>query len=125
MQLEAYSHVVLFCGRELKAGIDAWEALPPVSGGTLSGAPAWPRRSHRLKGFSWAVWWAVGLLILYTLDSCITIRSILYKNGCYYSRSRYRAVIPFRSVKMRETYHKARALMVGIKGGGRACAVDD
>ncbi|CFX98053.1 ADC synthase [Syntrophomonas zehnderi OL-4] len=134
MQLEAYSHVVHIVSTvegELAAGIDALEAFASCfPAGTLSGAPKRKAMEiiNRLEKDSRGPYGgAVGFIDFNgTLDSCITIRSILHKNGSYYLQSG--AGIVADSVPEREdeeTYHKARALMVAIKEAERACATDD
>ncbi len=134
MKLEAYSHVVHIVSTvegELKDGVDAlaaFEACFPA--GTLSGAPK--RKAMEIiaelenepRG---PYGGSVGFVDFNgSLDSCITIRSILYKNGVYYLQSGAGIVadsIPEREDE--ETYHKARVLMVAIKEAEIGYVVND
>lgn len=124
MKVEAYSHVVHLVSQvegQLKPGEDglsAFQACYPA--GTLSGAPK--RRAMEIideleKDCRGPYGGAVGYLGLNgCLDSCITIRSILFYNGCCYLQSGAGIVadsIP--SNEYQETVNKARALMIAIQ----------
>ena len=134
MKLEAYSHVVHIVSTvegELKPEMDALEAFAACfPAGTLSGAPkrkAMEIISQLEKDSRGPYGGAVGYVDFNgSLDSCITIRSILYKKGVYYLQSGAGIVadsIPEREDE--ETYHKARALMVAIKEAENCCVADD
>lgn len=134
MKVEAYSHVAHIVSTvegRLRPEVDALGAFESCfPAGTLSGAPK--RKAMEIiaelekeprgpyggsLGFVGFNGW---------LDSCITIRSILYKNETYYLQSGAGIVadsIPEREDE--ETYHKARVLMVAIKEAERYCAVND
>ncbi len=134
MKLEAYSHVVHIVSTvegELKPEMDALEAFEACfPAGTLSGAPK--RKAMEIiaeleKDPRGPYGGSVGFVDFNgSLDSCITIRSILYQNGVYYLQSG--AGIVADSVPEREdeeTYHKARVLMVAIKEAERIHAAHD
>jgi len=134
MKLEAFSHVVHIVSTvegELKPGVDALEAFAACfPAGTLSGAPK--RKAMEIinqleKEPRGPYGGAVGFVDFNgSLDSCITIRSILYQNGVYYLQSGAGIVadsIPEREDE--ETYHKARVLMVAIKEAEKYCVTDD
>lgn len=134
MKLEAYSHVVHIVSTvegELKPKMDALEAFAACfPAGTLSGAPkrkAMEIISQLEKEPRGPYGGAVGYIDFNgCLDSCITIRSILYKKGVYYLQSGAGIVadsIPEREDE--ETYHKARVLMVAIKEAENYCVVDN
>lgn len=124
MILEKYSHVVHIVSTvegEVKSEVDALEAFQACfPAGTLSGAPK--RKAMEIideleddpRG---PYGGAAGFIDFNSyLDSCITIRSILYKNGSYYLQSGAGIVadsIP--EMEHEETLHKARVLMLAIK----------
>jgi len=124
MILEKYSHVVHIVSSvegELKPDIGALEAFEACfPAGTLSGAPK--RKAMEIidelevdpRG---PYGGAVGFVTFNgSLDSCITIRSILYKKGTYYLQSGAGIVadsIPEKENE--ETLNKARALMLAVK----------
>ncbi len=124
MTLERYSHVVHIVSSvegEIKPGVDALEVFKACfPAGTLSGAPK--RKAMEIidelevdpRG---PYGGAVGFVTFEGfLDSCITIRSILYKKGTYYLQSG--AGIVADSVpesEHEETLNKARALMLAVK----------
>lgn len=134
MKLEAYSHVVHIVSTvegELKPGLDALEAFAACfPAGTLTGAPK--RKAMEIitelendpRG---PYGGSVGFVDFNgALDSCITIRSILYQNGVYYLQSGAGIVadsIPEREDE--ETFHKARVLMVAIKEAEKYNVTDD
>lgn len=125
MILEKYSHVVHIVSSvegELKPDIGALEAFEACfPAGTLSGAPK--RKAMEIidelevdpRG---PYGGAVGFVTFNgSLDSCITIRSILYKKGTYYLQSGAGIVadsIPEKENE--ETLNKAKALMLAVKG---------
>lgn len=134
MKLEAYSHVVHIVSTvegELKSEVDALEAFAACfPAGTLSGAPK--RKAMEIineleKDPRGPYGGSVGFVDFNgSLDSCITIRSILYRNGVYYLQSGAGIVadsIPEREDE--ETYHKARVLMVAIKEAEKYSVTDD
>jgi len=134
MKLESYSHVVHIVSTvegEIKPEIDALEAFAACfPAGTLSGAPK--RKAMEIideleQDPRGPYGGSVGFVDFNgSLDSCITIRSILYKNGIYYLQSGAGIVadsIPEREDE--ETYHKARVLMVAIKEAEKHHAADD
>ncbi len=122
--LERYSHVVHIVSTvegKLKpsySSLDAFKACFPA--GTLSGAPK--RRAmqiiNELEGELRGPYGGAIAHIGFngSFDSCITIRSILVKNGKYYLQSGAGIVadsIPEKEHE--ETLHKARVLMLTIK----------
>lgn len=134
MKLEAYSHVVHIVSTvegELKPGVDALESFAACfPAGTLSGAPKRKAMEiiQQLENEPRGTYGgSVGYVDFNgSLDSCITIRSILYQNGTYYLQSGAGIVadsIPEREDE--ETYHKARVLMVAIKEAEKYNVVDD
>jgi len=124
MTLEQYSHVVHIVSGvegELKPEMDALEAFKACfPAGTLSGAPKRKAMEiiDKLENVPRGPYGGAAGFISFngSLDSCITIRSILYKNGTYYLQSG--AGIVADSVpenEHEETLNKARALMLAIK----------
>jgi len=124
MQVEAFSHVVHLVSQvegKLKPGEDGLSALQACyPAGTLSGAPK--RRAMEIiddleKDGRGPYGGAVGYLGLNgCLDSCITIRSLLFHNGCCYLQSGAGIVadsVP--SSEYVETVNKARALMIAVQ----------
>lgn len=134
MKLEAYSHVVHIVSTvegEMKPEIDALEAFAACfPAGTLSGAPK-RKAMEIINGLEKEPRGPYGGSVGFVdfngyLDSCITIRSILFKNGVYYLQSGAGIVadsIPEREDE--ETYHKARVLMVAIKEAEKYHVADD
>lgn len=122
-QVEAYSHVFHLVSQvegKLKKGLDALDAFYSIlPAGTLSGAPK--RKAMEIilelenepRG---PYGGAVGYIGFDgNLDSCITIRSILYKHETYYMQAGAGVVadsIP--EMEEKETRHKARVLMKAI-----------
>jgi len=124
MKVEAYSHVVHLVsvveGR-LKKGEDGLSALQACyPAGTLSGAPK--RRAMEIideleKDYRGPYGGAVGYLGLNgCLDSCITIRSILFYDGCCFLQAGAGIVADSSPPsEYLETVNKARALMIAIQ----------
>ncbi|QGU00095.1 Anthranilate synthase, aminase component [Candidatus Syntrophocurvum alkaliphilum] len=123
MVLEPYSHVVHIVSTvegEIKQGLDNLDAFKSCfPAGTLTGAPKIKaielikdieKDSRGLYGGS------VGYIDFNgNLDSCITIRAILYKKGTYYFQTGAGIVadsVP--EAEFEETLHKARVLMISI-----------
>ncbi|MEA4925574.1 MAG: anthranilate synthase component I family protein [Syntrophomonadaceae bacterium] len=124
MQVAAFSHVVHLVSRiqgQLKPGADSLSALQACyPAGTLSGAPK--RRAMEIidsleKDCRGPYGGAVGYLGLNgCLDSCITIRSLLFRQGCCYFQAGAGIVadsVP--SSEYQETVNKARALMIAVQ----------
>ncbi len=125
MQVEPYSHVIHLVStvegilkKNLKA-MDAFFACFPA--GTLSGAPkirAMEIIEEVEKEPRGPYGGAVGHVGFDgSLDSCITIRSIFYKNGNYYLQAGAGIVadsVP--ELECKETVNKARFLMLAILG---------
>ncbi len=124
MELEKYSHVVHLVSTvegELKddvTSLEAFQACFPA--GTLSGAPK-RKAMEIILDLETDVRGPYGGSVGYisfdgSLDSCITIRAILYKNKKYYLQSGAGIVadsVP--ELEAEETLSKARALMLAIK----------
>jgi len=124
MKVEAFSHVVHLVSEvegKLKEGEDGLSALQACyPAGTLSGAPK--RRAMEIidkleKDHRGPYGGAVGYLGLNgCLDSCITIRSILFHNGCCYLQAGAGIVADSSPPsEYQETVNKARALMVAVQ----------
>ncbi len=124
MKIERYSHVMHIVSSvegELKGNNDALEAFQACfPAGTLSGAPK--RRAmeiiRELENHPRGPYGGAAGHISFdgSLDSCISIRAILYEEGKYYLQSGAGIVadsVPENEEK--ETLHKARALMLAIK----------
>lgn len=123
MQVERYSHVMHLVSTvegKLKKGLDALEGFKACfPAGTLTGAPK--RRAMEIiamleKEDRGVYGGAIGYVAFNgNLDSCITIRSILCRQGLYTLQSG--AGIIDKSIPAREeqeTFNKARALMIAI-----------
>ncbi|NLU49697.1 MAG: anthranilate synthase component I family protein [Syntrophomonadaceae bacterium] len=134
MKVEAYSHVVHLVSTvegRLRPGEDGLSALRACyPAGTLTGAPK--RRAMEIidqleKDPRGPYGGAVGYVGLNgCLDSCITIRSILFRNGCCYLQAG--AGIVADSVprnEYRETVNKARALMKAVLNAEGSHDTDD
>lgn len=122
--LERYSHVVHIVStvegrlKPSAASLDAFKACFPA--GTLSGAPK-RRAMQIIQELEGELRGPYGGAIAHigfdgSFDSCITIRSILVREGKYYLQSGAGIVadsIP--EMEHEETLHKARVLMLTIK----------
>lgn len=124
MKLERYSHVVHLVSTVegiLKDNVDALEAFKACfPAGTLSGAPK--RKAMEIiadleKDVRGPYGGAAGYVSFNgNLDSCISIRGILYKQGHYYLQSGAGIVADSQpELEYKETLNKARALMLAIK----------
>jgi anthranilate synthase component 1 len=124
MQVEAYSHVIHLVSavegilKKGEDGLSALEACYPA--GTLSGAPK--RRAMEIidnleKDGRGPYGGAVGYLGLNgCLDTCITIRSVLFYNDCCYLQAGAGIVADSSPPsEYQETVNKAKALMVAIQ----------
>lgn len=124
MQVEAYSHVVHLVSQvegKLKPtedGLSALQACYPA--GTLTGAPK--RRAMEIidrleKDHRGPYGGAVGYLGLNgCLDSCITIRSLLFHGGsCYLQAGAGIVADSSPASEYQESVNKARALMVAVQ----------
>lgn len=124
MKIEKYSHVMHIVSSvegDLKGENDSLEAFQACfPAGTLSGAPK--RRAmeiiKELEYYPRGPYGGAAGHISFdgSLDSCISIRAILYKAGKYYLQSGAGIVadsVPENEEK--ETLHKARVLMLAIK----------
>jgi len=134
MILEKYSHVVHIVSTvegELKEDVDSLEAFQACfPAGTLSGAPkrkAMEIISELEEDPRGPYGGAAGFVSFNgLLDSCITIRSILYRGGKYYLQSGAGIVADSVPEKEHEeTLHKARVLMLAIKEAEKARDFDD
>ncbi len=124
MKVEAFSHVIhLVSAVEglLKKGEDGLSALQACyPAGTLSGAPK--RRAMEIidnleKDYRGPYGGAVGYLGLNgCLDTCITIRSVLFYNECCYIQAGAGIVADSSPPsEYQETVNKAKALMLAIQ----------
>jgi len=124
MQVERYSHVmhlVSMVEGELKPGVSSMEAFQACfPAGTLSGAPK--RKAMEIirkleKSPRGPYGGAVGYISFNgNVDSCISIRAIMYKNGTYYLQSGAGIVADSDpEMEYKETLNKARALMLAVK----------
>lgn len=124
MKLERYSHVVHLVSTvegTLKESVDAMEAFKACfPAGTLSGAPK--RKAMEIiadleKDVRGPYGGAAGYVSFNgDLDSCISIRGLLYKQGHYYLQSGAGIVADSQpELEYKETLNKARALMLAIK----------
>jgi len=124
MKLEKYSHVVHLVStvegklKEDVSSLEAFKACFPA--GTLSGAPKHKAMEiiKDLEPYGRGPYGgSVGYISFAgSLDSCITIRAVLYKNKRYYLQSGAGIVadsIP--EMEAEETLNKARVLMLAIK----------
>ncbi|KUG03015.1 anthranilate synthase, aminase component [hydrocarbon metagenome] len=125
MQPEKYSHVMHLVSTvegQLKENISPLEAFQACfPAGTLSGAPK--RKAMEIiqtleQDPRGPYGGAVGYLSFDgSLESCITIRAILYKTGKYYLQSGAGIVADSDpEQEHKETLNKARALMLAVKG---------
>ncbi len=125
MQPEKYSHVMHLVStvegepKENISPLEAFRACFPA--GTLSGAPK--RKAMEIiqtleQDPRGPYGGAVGYLSFDgSLDSCITIRAILYKNRKYYLQCGAGIVADSNpEMEHKETLNKARALMLAVKG---------
>jgi anthranilate synthase component 1 len=123
MQVEAYSHVIHLVSavegilKEDEDGLSALKACYPA--GTLSGAPK--RRAMEIidkleKDYRGPYGGAAGYLGLNgCLDTCITIRSVLFHNQCCYIQAGAGIVADSSPPsEYQETVNKAQALMKAI-----------
>jgi len=126
MHIERYSHVVHIVSHisgELRDGVTAFDALSSVlPAGTLSGAPKIRAMEiidelETVKRCQYGG--AVGYLNFDgNLDSCITIRTIVFKNGCAYIQAGCGIVadsVP--EMEFEESMNKAGALLKAIEEG--------
>lgn len=124
MKVEVYSHVVHLVSEvegQLKPGEDGLSALQACyPAGTLSGAPK--RRAMEIidnleKDCRGPYGGAVGYLGFNgCLDSCITIRSLLFHQGyCYFQSGAGIVADSVPSSEYQETVNKARALMLAVQ----------
>lgn len=124
MKVESYSHVVHLVSEvegQLKPGEDGLSALQACyPAGTLSGAPK--RRAMEIidgleKDSRGPYGGAIGYLGFNgCLDSCITIRSLLfYREYCYLQSGAGIVADSEPSSEYRETLNKARALMLAVQ----------
>ncbi|MDD2586613.1 MAG: anthranilate synthase component I family protein [Syntrophomonadaceae bacterium] len=124
MKIEKYSHVMHIVSTvegQVKENIDCMEAFKACfPAGTLTGAPK--RKAMELinmleKSPRGPYGGSAGYISFNNcLDSCITIRAILYKNGAYYLQSGAGIVADSNPESEHyETINKARALMIAIK----------
>lgn len=127
MHIERFSHVMHIVSRvsgRLRDGITAFDALSSVlPAGTLSGAPKIRAMEiidelETVKRCQYGG--AVGYLSFDgNLDSCITIRTIVFKNGHAYIQAGGGIVadsIP--ELEFEESINKAKALLKAIEEGG-------
>ncbi len=125
MQPEKYSHVMHLVStvegepKDNVSPLDAFQACFPA--GTLSGAPK-RKAMEIIKNLEQDPRGPYGGAVGYlsfdgSLDSCITIRAILYKNRKYYLQCGAGIVADSDpELEHKETLNKARALMLAVKG---------
>jgi anthranilate synthase component 1 len=124
MQVETYSHVIHLVSaiegilKKEEDGLSALQACYPA--GTLSGAPK--RRAMEIidnleKDYRGPYGGAVGYVGLNgCLDTCITIRSVLFYNECCYLQAGAGIVADSSPPsEYQETVNKAKALMIAIQ----------